>query len=61
MMLLTNLTGDEGSAAEAAFMAGLERNSDIVYSLISYAYEAETLTISLLNPDLQRHTPLFWV
>ena len=29
--LLTNLTGEKGSAAEAAFMTGLERNSDIVY------------------------------
>jgi hypothetical protein len=28
--LLTKLTGNEGSAGEAAFMTGLERNSDIV-------------------------------
>lgn len=30
--LLTKLIGIKGSAGEAAFMTGLERNSDIVYS-----------------------------
>jgi Alpha-L-arabinofuranosidase C-terminal domain len=30
--LSTKLTGIKGSAGEAAFMMGLERNSDIVYS-----------------------------
>ena len=30
--LLIKMTGIKGSAGEAAFMTGLERNSDIVYS-----------------------------